>query len=377
MENQINRLPSTKTKIFVLLAFICITFLVYGFINNSLKAYIAKKPTVIVFYLDRSVLHFACLASPKCFSDVDLGVQIKEANNPLEHPLSIDSAYHNGDVNLYVFLTGGVWNYLTKVNLEKSQAQILDLNTLSPSAYGGVPNFFQGMGRLSHNKIVVFTDGKIGILQDNFSLKAIDFKDPIRDFIEANDSQTAFISQLQNEIMQGKVFLVDVNSGVAEERTFDGPQEGGQIVTVDSGIHYLYWVSSDNKTLHLFDIQAQKDVRSVPISASDAYAYTTLTGARYQYHGIWYYSRRCPCEGPALSMMMDMSTLKPVINPEDFLKSEPESDRTFMIAPFGDNFLIGMHSRVLIMSPKGTVIKTYDLPKEWIGRNYLLLEYRK
>ena len=330
----------------------------------------------IALYLDGSVIHFHCFETQKCFSDVDLGVQIKEANNPLEHPLSVVAAYHGSDANLYVFLTGGIWNYLAKVNLETGRSQILDLNILSSSAHTGPPNFFPGMGRLTHNKIVVLAEEKAGILQDDFTLKTIDIKEPIRDIIETNDSKITFLSQLGNDKRQGKVFLVDVDSDTVEEKTLNFPQDT-QVVTVDNSLRYLYWVSFADKTLHLFDIQAQKDIRSTPLSDGDFYAYSTLTVPLYQYHGILYSGGRCPCEGPIFPSIRDMSTLKSVVNPQELLKNETGSIGTFIVAPFGDNFLIGMTSHVLVVSPNGTIVKTYDLPKELVGRNYLLLEYRK
>lgn len=339
-------------------------------------------PVLAALSLDGSIIHFHCLDSSKCFPDIDLGNLIRKINGTNQYPLSLLSAYYCEDSIIYLNIGGSVWDYLVKISLQKGQVQYLNINVSSLSSRADfLPMFLPGGMKMIHGKIVVGTvDGKIGIVQDDFSLKTIDLGISIQDFIEATGSKVAAVgyeSTLQNGKTQEKIFLIDVTTGEVEEKTFDGPQPGGVMVTIDKDVHYLYWVSADNEaywvpsgnpTLHRFDMQTQKDVLAVPISASDAYAYTTLTAARFQYQGLWYYSRRCPCEGPVPAMLMDMSSLKPVINP---------SVDTFMIAPFGDDFLIGTNSRVLVVSSNGTVINTYTLPEEWTKRNYLLLEYRK
>lgn len=388
MEKRQNRLMIAGISAFLLLAFMS----VFSYFNNAVRkvsvppsleaAPLSAFPMPAALYLDGAIIHFHCLDTPACFSDIDLGDPIKTLNDPNAHPLSLQSAYYGKDSMIYLVIGGSIWEYLVEINPRTSQVRYLDINAPSMSSRAGVlPMLLPGGIKMIHGKIIVgTTDGKIGIVQDSFSLKVIDLKSPIRDFIEVNDSKIAVIAQekyLENEAAQEKVFLVDVKSGAIEEKNFNGSRKGGQMVTVDGDIHNLYWVSSDNSTLNKFDIQAQKDMLSVSISAADAYAYTTLTGTRLQYHKIWYYSRKCPCEGPVTALMMDMSTLKPVLNPEDFVNDEPESDRTFMIFPFGDEFLVGTYSRVFVVSSDGTVINTYTLPQEWVGRNYLFLEYRK
>ena len=385
MEYRRNHLIIAGIILLVLLAFTTIVF--YSnklakkvpILSSTEITPLSTIPPPTILYLDGSIIHFYCMDTPACFSDIDLGEPIKTLNDPNHHPLSLRFATYDRDSMLYLHIAGSIWDYLVKINPQTKQIQFLELNAQSLSSQtGGSSTFLPAGLKMIHGKIVIGTaEGKIGIVQDDFSLKTIDLKESIRDFIETNDSKAVFISQLQSEETQVKVFLVDVNSGIVEERTINKPQEDGQIVTFDNRLQYLYWVSSENKTLHLFDISSQRDVRTAPISADDVYAYTTLIDARYQYNGIWYYSRRCPCEGPVTALIMNMSTLNSVINPEDLLKDEPTSDSTFLIAPFGDNFLIGTHSRVYVISLDGTILERHNLPKEWTDRNYYLLEYRK
>jgi hypothetical protein len=350
--------------------------------KGTSAAAIQNHLPITILYLDGSIVHFNCLDASKCFPDIDLGNQIKTANNPDEHPLEISVAYYGNGSIFYLLLTGSAGQYLAKVNLETRRVQILD-----PSPFIG--GLGPGMASIVQSKLVLVTvDGKISIVQDEFSVKTIaDLKAPILDFIETKASKIAAISTdslLQNGSRQIKIFLVNINSGDVEEKILNGPQEENWwFVTVDQDIKRIYLIPATGtdsystyiNVLHMFDPQAQKNILSVPISNFDALTYTTQTAKRYQYHGIWYYSRRCCQEGPYPAMLVNMSTLKPVVNSDDLLKNE--SNGTFMVSPFGDNFLIGMNAHVLVVSPNGQVINTYNLPKEWVGRDYLLLEYRK
>ncbi len=370
-------LPITGILLVIAAGFIFFT----EFSNRSpLDKTTAAPIPIAAIYLDGSTLHFNCLDDSSCFHDLDLGSEIKQANDPLQHPLRIGFAYYDNNSTFYALLSGSTGQYLAKVNLEKSQVQILD-----PSSFIG--GLGPGMASIVQGKLILSTaNGKISVVQNDFSIKTIaDLKSHILDFIETKDSKIAAISTnglLQNGSKQIKVFLVNTDSGIVEEKILSVPLEGEWFfIAVDQDIRHLYLEPVGNSItltytniLDVFDLQTQKITLSIPISNSDALTYSTQTAKQYQYHGIWYYSRRCPCEGPAPAMLINMSTLKPVINPEDFLKNE--ADATFIISPFGDNFLIGTHSRVFLITPDGNIIKTYNLPSDWVGRDYLLLEYR-
>jgi hypothetical protein len=343
--------------------------------KNAPNTSIESHYPITILYLDGTIIHFACLNTQRCFPDIDLSGQIKTVSNPDKNLFQVDFAYYGKDSTLYLLVTGSTGQYLAKVNLETKQVQ-----ALNPVSFIGGLN--SGLASIVQGKLVLATvDGKISIIQDNFSVKTIaDIKAPLLDFIEANDSKIAVISALgllREGSTQLKIFLVNIDSGDVEEKVFDVPQERSWFfITIDKDLKYLYWIPADNTyILHKFDLQTQKNILSVPISNYDALTYTTQTAKRYQYHGIWYYSRRCCQEGPYPAMMMDMPTLKPVIKPEEFLINE--TNGTFMVSPFGNDFLIGLNSRVLIVSANGLIKDSYTLPSNWIGRDYLLLEYRK
>jgi hypothetical protein len=369
----------TLAIISVLIVIVAVVFLAGPNNKDPSATTIGSPLPITVIFLDGSTIHFHCLDGQKCFTDVDLGEQIRAANNPDTHPLRIGFAYYGKDSTLYILLVGAIGQYLAKVNLITEEAQILD-----PAPFIG--GLFPGMSNMVHGKLVLATvDGKIGIVQDDFSVKTIDLKAPILDFIEANNSKIAAISTsslLQDGTGQANIFLVDVNTDEIEKKILNSPQQGSWwFVGVDQDIKHLFWLPAGNNAtysnvLNVFDLQAQKDDLSVPISNFDALTYTTQTAKRYQYRGIWYYSRRRAfLEGPYPAMMMDMSTLKQVINPDDFLKNE--ANAILMISPFGDNFLIGTNSQAFMVSPNGKIIQRYSLPKDWIGKDYLFLEYRK
>jgi hypothetical protein len=379
-----------KCLITGVLCFFIIMAVIFYFLyfNRGGKSVLLPTPTepspppITTVYMDSSVVHFNCLNTSSCFSDIDLSDQIKKITYPDNYPLYLESAFYGHDARIYLTLGGSIWFYLVRVDPQTSKIQLLNLNVPSLSSRPDIlpimPMFLPGGVKMIHNKLVVATaDGKIGIVQDNFSLKTIDLGSSIRDFIEANNSTLVALSSdshFHNGKVQLKVFVVDINLGRVREKILNGPQEG-DVFTLSPDLNNVYSTTSDD-TLHLFDVQTQKELVSTPISHEDYFTYSTLMFSRAEYRGAWYISRPgISFEGPAPAILVDMATLKPIINPSELLKDELNTE--FIITPFGDHFLIGTNSRVLVISLTGAIEKTYFLPKEWIGRGYILLEYRK
>jgi hypothetical protein len=73
-------------------------------------------------------------------------------------------------------------------------------------------------------------------------------------------------------------------------------------------------------------------------------------------------------------MLLDMLTLEPIVDPDELLAGEQSAE--FVIAPFGDHFLIGLNSRVLLVSLAGSIENAFPLSAEIVGRSYLLVEDR-
>jgi hypothetical protein len=190
--------------------------------RGSSAVAIKNLPPVTAIYLDGSILRFDCLDTSKCFADVDLGAKVKAAN-PGEFGLELGFAFYDENSMLYMSLSGSRGQFLVKVDPRKGQAQIL-----GPTPFLG--GLFPGMAVIIQDKLVMATnDGKISIVQDDFSVKTIDLKAPIQDIIETYDSGVAVISAnslLQNGKSQLKVLLVDVNTGHVEEVKIANPQEG-------------------------------------------------------------------------------------------------------------------------------------------------------
>jgi hypothetical protein len=71
------------------------------------------------------------------------------------------------------------------------------------------------------------------------------------------------------------------------------------------------------------------------------------------------------CDGPDL---LSMEGLEPVF---DLTKLLDDSDSyRVTIHPHGDNWTIATFVRVLVVSPKGELLKSYDLPPEFVGSPY-------
>jgi hypothetical protein len=279
-------------------------------------------------------------------------------------------------------------NLLVKINPETKQAQFLDI---SPWKSLLIPKLRKPV----HGKMVIgTTQGKIGIVQDDFSLKEIDLGGAMNGFIEADNSRMIAYGDhfLRDGKMWARVFIIDIDSRNLEQRLLEGPEaeEGGSgkpylqgkryifgpILNISRDLNYMYylysWGTDGNSTtplsLGMFDLTTQKESISIPGSIG------MVTGSVYdQYENIWYYDRRS-LESGSTPRMLNMSTLKPVVDLDRIMRNENSSK--LLIAPFRNSFLFGTNNQVNIVSFSGAIDKTYALPTDWIDQDYALLEYR-
>jgi len=356
-------------------------FLWFGLGRYPIRPTTATQPPVTALYLQDYAVHFYCPGSPTCFTNIKLGEQIKSTGYQDDYPPSLKAAFYGSDSMIYLWTERGTWAYLVRIDPQTNHAQFLDLNipALSDNP-GSLPVetiFLPGGVKLIHGKIVVGTPGgRIGILQNDFSLKTISLGSPIRDFIEADNFKIAVLSQnvkLEDGTIRQKIFLIDVFSGEMEETTVNTP-ENGDGFTLSADMKYYYFTTLDS--LHRFDIQSKQDVLSVPISPEEYFVFSTLTSPLNQYKGVWYISRTgIAFEGPSPAMMVNMTSLEPVLNPDEFTKGK--RNRQFVVTPYGDYFLIGTNDFIRVVTSFGETVKAYPLPNDWYEREYLFLEYRK
>ena len=131
-------------------------------------------------------------------------------------------------------------------------------------------------------------------------------------------------------------------------------------------MRYIYYLR--NESLGRYDLQAQKEDLVIPGSFD-----YVAEAVQDQYKNVWYFSRR-GLEGASAARILDMLTLKSIIDPNRILKGE--DTRKFIVSPFGNNFLIGTNHHELVLSLDGSIVKTFLIPQSWIGRDYAFLEYR-
>ena len=93
----------------------------------------------------------------------------------------------------------------------------------------------------------------------------------------------------------------------------------------------------------------------------------------FQYHHILYSSRRY-LEGFSPAGMFYMDQLKPLINTDVILNNSGST--RLIIAPQGNNFVLGTNDTVYVVSFTGKILKQYQIPKDWLNLDYVIMEDR-
>lgn len=242
---------------------------------------------------------------------------------------------------------------------------------------------------------------EVVIVQEDLSLLEIDlpiglYEVPIRYLIDLIDASEGKIIALCRRIEKGgkeltEVFIIDADSGAFESRLLKNPnlpkKEPGELPVV--GKKYGNWtlhVSQDLRKLYFgygmargdgemgsvlgkFDVSSLEEESS---TGSDR-CIEWMTGYD-QYRGVLY-SSRSYADGGATASLIDMDTIEYVMDLQEIVQQEMTS--RLMVTPFGRGFLLGTNSRVIQVSVQGRILAEYPLPSDWIGREYVILEYRE
>lgn len=241
-----------------------------------------KTPLIAIALLDGSVIHFQCFDTTDCPKDFDLGDEIKAMNRP-DRPITIESAFWSNPDTVYFFLVGSGVTELAKVDFKTNQSKIMDLTTLHLESATMLPI----LRKTINGKIVVATtDGSLGIVQNDFSMKQITLGGSIYGFTEVNHSTLLAYGRgkLENEGMGVNVFLVNIDTGEVQNRSFSVPFTG-LLVNMSGDMRYIYYLRND--ILGRYDLQAQK----VDLVIPGSFDYVA-EAVQDQYKNVWYFSRR-------------------------------------------------------------------------------------
>lgn len=354
---------SSKKWLLYVTALVIVAVFIFsiGKILNSPR--IEKTPTLAIVLLDGSLIHFHCFGTPDCPSDIDLGDEFKTRNRQ-DRPITIESAFWGSANTAYFFLVGSGVEELVKFDFKTNQFQIMDLSTQLFESATGLPK----LRKTINGKIVIATtQGKLGIVQNDFSLKRVTLGGSIYGFTEM-DRETLLAygrGKLEDDGVGVNAFLVNIETGVVQDKSFIVPV-AGLLLNMSGNMQYVYLLR--NESLERYDLKAKKEDLIVPGSFD-----YVAEAVQDQYKNFWYFSRR-GLEGASAARILDMSTLKSIIDPDLILKNE--DTRKFIVSPFNNNFLIGTNQHVLLLSFEGSIVKTFSLPQQWIGKDYTFLEYR-
>jgi hypothetical protein len=340
--------------------------------------------TPITFvYLDGHTLIFECVGENECFQNYDLDQFAKFQGVSLH----IGPVFSTSPSNIYVTFVENYsgFNTILNINPETKQIRSLDL-----------PDLIEPYLALPVQDKMVFPNGQNGklfILQKDQSFVEVDLEANITRLIEGDRANLYALSYSNDE--DGNTFwaIFDINleTGLFTKSGLEGPsfdfllegetpqagaKYGARLVSVSPDLKYLYYLyylaENENKgdlTLGMFDAKELTEVHST----SDVRCLNLMVGYAQSQNVL--YSSQLFLEGSEKATLVDMSTLQPIIDSNEMTKNEQDSRLT--IVPFGEYFLLGMDSKVVVISPKGKIIDEYALPIEWTNRDYTLMEYSK
>jgi hypothetical protein len=356
---------------------------------------ILKDPApVVIARLENDHLIFACLDRDKCIPDV----KVSSYADPGFSIHLVNMHYFSSSSILVTFPEYG--RKILHIDLETGQPDPITLpdNIKVDSSRGETLQEIAAHGKM------IFVDqfANIAIIHEDLSIQTLRLaveRSPFADIgnlVEAADPNILIQDGAVNQSGEtfARVFIISTDTGGISEKMLripelkvasgpdEVPQAGDKYAAAWEAFRgdmqrffafFLQVESLEKTSLYLGEFDTQTGEQ---IAFTDQYncSLAVMIGFK-QYQNIIYIDgiqddlsgkREAALLGPGLKPIADLTPI---------LQNELTGRLT--IVPFGDYFLLGTDSRVLLMSLDGKIVKEYPLPQEWINRNYMILEYRE
>ena len=263
----------------------------------------------------------------------------------------------------------------------------LDTEEISSSQYCYGRMVFAGRGV---NKIV--------IMEKDLSYRIVKLKTfgsniAIGGLVKGEENRVIAFNQLpveENGKQFAEIFIIDLNSGEITRKLLPAPpSEELSEVPISPTIKYnllFIGVSRDLKKLYYSYFETEESENNALYTRlgmfdtenkKELHAYNNKNkccpppDGYQQYKEYLFVSHSSEAGGSAL--LLSMKDLSPVVDLHELLKGERTSK--ILIVPFGERFIVGTQSKVLLLSQDGHILKEYPLPPDLIGKNYAIVEY--
>ncbi|MFC1878684.1 hypothetical protein ACFLZW_02105 [Chloroflexota bacterium] len=264
-------------------------------------------------------------------------------------------------------------------------------------------------GLLAHERLVlqdISNNTIVYILQDDLTIEKVDLETEVFQLIEADDDNVLAVNH-QPLNQNGKTFIeviqINIRTGDTKRVLVNCPpfsdplllprgrssedKLAGWLLTISPDLEYVYIFYNSKiddegltQTLGMFESKSLEEVNST----KDPNFITLLNVTRLsslQYRNWSYPSKAFTgTEGinQGLRSPFDLYSLAPLVDFYEIIKKEYKNVVSFV--PFGNYFLIGTDSRVILVSLDGEIYREYPLPWDRIllvrgVREYSIVEY--
>ena len=340
---------------------------------------VISTPPVTIVYLIEKTIKFECLNQEACFPDINI-----EQIVPLDETYKLGSVYFVNSSRIFVLLNSDGVATIIQINPTTKETTL-------------IPTKIEARIRtIAHGRLVIIRDGKVVIIQDDKNIMEVDVGKNIFQVIEATDNKIIAVAPQPVRIDGNtfvETFIIDVDTGEYAQEfvispNFDSQAEptlgvpqankpyAGRLFTVDSNLahtylYYLYKTADGvRRELGMFSVNPVKPVTTI----SDPPFIDYLSGYSQQYNNIAY-SRIANTDGGGIDTLINLSDLTPLIDTSQVIRQEYK--KYILCSPFGEYFLLGTGSRIILLSLDGEIVEEYTLPTDNVPQSYRIMEYRQ
>lgn len=335
---------------------------------------------IAIVSLEGQILKFECVDRANCIPDTDLAGYVL-----LDTPFELARVYYWSPSSVFVTLYSTKtipWSFsVIHINAQtggiKSTKLPVDFDDIRYTVIGG--------------RFIVAGYGEdfLYILSNDLSIIRVDIGFPIRSLIGANERQVIALNTdpvEQEDDAYVNVSIIDVITGDARKEGFKLPglEINRSLPTSQAGHKYLFTIegiSRDLTKLYCLYVLGGTPLTgrlgTFDIETSQEVAFTEdrelihITYGYAQYHDILFTGNPGSGESLSTATLVNMSTVTSLL---DF-DQNPLWRHRLVIVPFGENFLLGSMSQIILMSQSGEILQRYPLPEKWLSRNYKLMYF--
>lgn len=357
--------------------------------------YVETEPPIVLGYLENSTtIKFFCVNSEDCYQSIDLSQHIAkyadltkwkstfEAEKALGNsPISFDVHYISpNSIYILLFNYAGMYDpIILHVNPETNPVDSTILPLKKP--------WWEENYILANGNLVVFSRVKnststsstfqniLFTIHPDLSVSQVAIDDkcaPDSMMVEGSNENIILVKMNSEPDNFVRVCVVDTLSGEFIEKDIKIPNVS-MVVSVSPNLEKFFYLYHDSK-IKIGEIFGMYDTKTEQETTILDDRCINIMGGYQQYNGMLFSETFGLTEGNVKSTLIRMDDFIPVICGGENLALDMIKE--VKIVPFGEYFLLGSKTQIILITLDGEIIDKFELPKELLMRKYQIMEYR-